>query len=172
MRAVAKKSFNDGAAPRLKGRHVLAAVVSFFAAVLAVNAAMIYAALSTYSGVTAAEPYRKGLNYNERVFASERQAQLNWKDALKIDPDGQVTLAITGSDGRPIRNLSVELSIGRPTTNHQDLNFSLVAQDAGGYGARIGPLPPGAWIAGVEARATEGDSEPIFRSRRRLWMAP
>lgn len=171
MKAVTKNSFHDGGAPRLKGRHVLAAVVSFFAAVLAVNAAMIYAALSTYSGVTAAEPYRKGLNYNERVFASERQAQLNWKDALKIDPDGQVTLAITGSDGRPIRNLSVEFSIGRPTTNRQDLNLRLLAQDTG-YGARIGPLPPGAWIAGVEARASEGDSEPIFRSRRRLWMAP
>jgi nitrogen fixation protein FixH len=151
---------------------VLAAVLSFFAAVLAANAAMIYAALSTYSGVTAAEPYRKGLHYNERVLASERQAQLNWKDALKIDPDGQVTVAITGTDGRPIRNLSVDLSIGRPTTNRQDLNLRLVAQDAGGYGARIGPLPPGAWIAGVEARATGGDSEPIFRSRRRLWMAP
>lgn len=162
----------DRAAACLEGRHVLVAVVAFFAAVLAVNAAMIYAALSTYSGVTAAEPYRKGLHYNERVRASERQAQLNWQDVVKIDRDGRVSLSITAADGRPVPNLSVELSIARPSTNRQDKTLRLVAQGGGGYGAAIAPLEPGAWIVGVEARATAAESEPIFRSRRRLWMAP
>jgi nitrogen fixation protein FixH len=169
---VTENSLSDRANPRLEGRHVLAAVLSFFAAVLAVNAAMIYAALSTYSGVTAAEPYRKGLHYNERVIASERQAQLNWQDVLRIERDGQVTLSLTEADGRPIRNLDVELSIGRPSTNRQDRSLRLLARDAGGYGAQIAPLPPGAWIVGIEARATAADGEPMFRARRRLWMAP
>lgn len=162
----------DGAAARLDGRHVLVAVVAFFAAVLAVNAAMIYAALSTYSGVTAAEPYRKGLHYNERVRASERQAQLNWQDVVTIDRDGQVSLSITAADGRPIPNLSVELSLARPSTNRQDKTLRLLAQAGGGYGAAMTPLEPGTWIVGVEARATAVESEPIFRSRRRLWLAP
>ena len=65
----------------LTGRHVLAAMLVFFAVVFAVNAAMIYAALSTYSGVVADEPYRKGLHYNERIVADERQRQRNWREA-------------------------------------------------------------------------------------------
>jgi len=169
---VAENSYSDSSQTRLDGRHVLLAVLAFFAAVLAVNAVMMYAALSTYSGVTSAEPYRKGLHYNERVGASERQQQLNWNDVAKIEPNGKVTLSITGADGRPIRNLSVDLSIGRPTTNRQDRKLRLLAQDAGGYGAQVVPLEPGAWIIDVEARATATDEEPIFRSRRRLWMAP
>src|SRR5262245_11432434 len=133
---------------------------------------MIYAALSTYSGVTAAEPYIKGLHYNERVSASERQQQLNWKDVLTIEPAGRVAVAITGGDGRPIRDLSVDLNIGRPSTNRQARKLRLIAQAAGGYGAQIPPLEPGAWIVDLEARATAADGEPIFRARRRLWMAP
>ena len=169
---MAENSLSDSPQTRLDGRHVLLAVVAFFVAVLAVNAAMIYAALSTYSGVTAAEPYRKGLHYNERVSASERQEQLNWKDVANIEPNGKVTLSIVGADGQPIRNLSVDLSIGRPTTNRHDRKLRLLAQEAGGYGAQIAPFEPGAWIIDVEARATATDEEPIFRSRRRLWMAP
>jgi nitrogen fixation protein FixH len=172
LNAVTENPLSASAGPRLAGWHVLAAVLAFFAAVLAVNAVMIYAALSTYSGVTAAEPYRKGLHYNARILAAERQAQLDWKEVLNIEPDGHVVLSLRGADGRPISNLEVELSIGRPSTNRQDRHLRLLAQDAGGYSAQIAPLPPGAWIVGIEARETAADDEPIFRARRRLWMAP
>ena len=156
---------------RLTGRHVLAAMLVFLAVVFAVNAAMIYAALSTYSGVVAAEPYRKGLHYNDRILAEERQRLRNWQEALTIEPDGWVTLAITGADGEHIGNLSVDLTIGRPSTNREDVKLGLVA-DAGRYRGQIAPLPPGAWIVALEARSAGADGEPIFRARKRLWVAP
>jgi len=56
----------------LRGRHVLAGFLGFFAIVFVVNGAMMYAAVSTYSGLVANEPYRKGLHYNERLAAAER----------------------------------------------------------------------------------------------------
>jgi len=156
---------------RLTGRHVLAAMLLFLAVVFGVNAAMIYAALSTYSGVIAAEPYRKGLHYNDRILADQRQRLRNWQEVLTIEPDGHITLAITGSDAEPIGNLSIELAIGRPSTNRQDVKLRLVA-DAGRYRGQIAPLPPGAWIVAVEARSASADGEPIFRARKRLWIAP
>lgn len=156
---------------RLTGRQVLAVMLVFLAVVFAVNAAMIYAALSTYSGVVAAEPYRKGLHYNDRILAEERQRLRNWREALTIAPDGRITLAISGADAEPIGNLSVDVAIGRPSTNREDVKLRLVA-DAGRYRGQIAPLPPGAWIVALEARSAGAAGEPIFRARKRLWVAP
>jgi nitrogen fixation protein FixH len=156
---------------RLTGRHVLAAMLLFLAVVFAVNAAMIYAALKTYSGVVAAEPYRKGLHYNDRILAAERQRQRDWREALRIEPDGRIMLAIRSADGEPIGHLSVDVTIGRPATDRQDVKLRLLA-DAGGYRGQIAPLPPGAWVVGVEARSAAADAEPTFRARQRLWIAP
>jgi nitrogen fixation protein FixH len=156
---------------RLSGRHVLAVMLVFLAVVFAVNAAMIYAALSTYSGVVAAEPYRKGLHYNDRILAEERQRLRNWREALTIEPDGRITLAIAGANAEHIGNLSVDVAIGRPSTNREDVKLRLVA-DAGRYRGQIAPLPPGAWIVALEARSVGSGGEPIFRARKRLWVAP
>ena len=56
---------------------------------------MIYSALSTHTGLVANEPYRKGLHYNERIEADERQARLGWSDSIEIGRDGRVTLLVT-----------------------------------------------------------------------------
>jgi len=154
---------------RLTGRHVLAAMLVFLTVVCAVNTAMVYWALSTYSGVVAPEPYRQGLHYNDRILADQRQR--HWRDALTIEPDGRITLAIIAADGQLVGNLSVEVAIGRPSTNRQDVKLRLVAY-AERYRGQIAPLPAGAWIVAVDARSEGADGEPMFRARRRLWVAP
>ena len=84
----------------LRGRHVLWVFLGFFATVFVVNGAMIYSAVSTYSGLVANEPYRKGLHYNERIAAAERQANLGWTDTLQVGRDGQVRMLLSDADGR------------------------------------------------------------------------
>ena len=156
----------------MHGWQVLSCLLAFFAVVLAVNAAMIYWALSTYSGVVASEPYRKGLHYNDRLRADERQQQLHWREALSIDRDGQLVLALSDAEGQLIRGLSVEITLGRPSTNRDDVTLTLAADSTGRYRARLSPLPDGSWIVGIEARASAADPDPVFRARRRLWIAP
>ena len=156
----------------LTGWHVLLVFVVFFAAVFAVNATMIYSAVSTYSGVVAAEPFRKGLHYNDRILANERQLQLHWLDTLTIDREGRVELSLTNADGHAITGLSVATTIGRPSTNREDVKVDLAAGAAGRYEAQIAPLAPGSWIATIDARTSAQAVEPIFRARRRVWMAP
>ena len=53
----------------ITGRHVLIGMLVFFGVILGVNGMFLYSALSTYTGVVSDEPYRKGLNYNERIEA-------------------------------------------------------------------------------------------------------
>jgi nitrogen fixation protein FixH len=161
-------------APRqqgLRGRHVLWVLLGFFAAVFAVNGAMIYSAVSTYSGLVANEPYRKGLHYNERIAAAERQVQLGWTDALQVGRDGLVRMSLSDADGRPVQGMRVAGMLGRPSTNRHDVVLQLVEGEPGQYEARISALAEGNWLVSLDVRANEA-ADPIYRTRRRIWLKP
>lgn len=161
-------------APRqqgLRGGHVLGAFLGFFATVFVVNGALIYSAISTYSGLVANEPYRKGLQYNERIAADERQARLGWKDVLEVGRDGRVRMGLSDADGRPVRGMRVGGVLGRPSTNRHDIALQLVEASPGQYEARTSPLPEGNWLLSLEVREHEV-ADPVYRTRRRIWLKP
>ncbi len=156
----------------LQGRHVLAAFLAFFAAVFVANGAMIYQALSTHTGLVANEPYRKGLHYNERIAADDRQSRLGWVEALEVTRDGLVRLEVTQAEGRPVGGLRIVGVVGRPSTNRHDVKLNFTETTAGRYEAQVAPLAEGNWIVALEAFADVRDSEPVYRLRRRLWLKP
>ena len=147
------------------------AFLGFFATIFVVNGTMIYSAVSTYSGLVANEPYRKGLQYNERIAAEERQARLGWKDALEIDRDGRVRMTLADADGRPVRGMNIAGVLGRPSTNRHDIVFQLVETSPGQYQALTSPLPEGNWLLSLEVRVHE-TADPVYRTRRRMWLKP
>jgi nitrogen fixation protein FixH len=155
----------------LQGRHVLIGFIAFFGAVFLVNGAMIYSAISTYSGLVANEPYRKGLAYNERIAADERQGRLGWIETLELGRDGRVTFLLTEADGRAVRGLKVDGVLGRPSTNRLDVKVVLAETEPGRYETRTDSLAGGSWLVTLEARQ-QADAEPIYRTRRRLWLKP
>ena len=155
----------------LQGRHVLWLCLAFFAVIFAVNGAMIYSALSTNTGLVANEPYRKGLHYNERIAADERQARLGWTEALDVGRDGHVRIAIVDPSGRAVRNLVLGATLGRPSTERLDRKLAMSETAPGRYEAQAGVLPGGTWLISLEAR-TSASADPIYRLRRRLWLAP
>jgi nitrogen fixation protein FixH len=156
----------------LQGRHVLAVFLAFFAAVFVANGAMIYQALSTHTGLIANEPYRKGLHYNERIAADQRQQQLGWVETLEVTREGLVRLAMAETDGRPVGGLKISGVLGRPSTNRLDVRLALSETAPGRYEARTTPLPEGNWIVTLEAFSRTDQSEPVYRLRRRLWLKP
>jgi nitrogen fixation protein FixH len=149
---------------------VLGAFLAFFAAIFVMNGALIYAAVRTNSGLVANEPYRKGLHYNERISAEERQAQLGWTEKLDVTQDGGIALLLTDNAGQPITGLKVETVLGRPATNREDIRVALNEVAPGRYTAQVAPLGAGSWLVALEARADAG--EPVYRLRRRLWFTP
>lgn len=154
----------------IRGHHVLLGVLSFFALVFAVNGYFMFAAISTYSGVVADEPYLKGLAYNARIAAGERQIELGWQDGVSLSNDGRITVTVTDREARPVQGLAISGFIGRPSTVQHDHAFRLTEQERGRYTADIGALEPGNWIIALEARSSADDAEPAYRARRRLWL--
>jgi nitrogen fixation protein FixH len=159
------------ASGKLQGRHVLMLFVAFFGAIFAVNGYFLYAALATHTGVVSQEPYRKGLAYNDRIAADERQSALGWQHTIDLALDGHVRLRMTDAAGHPVAGLRFEATVGRPVTGDFDRRLALAETAPGVYEGRVAALTSGAWIAGLEAFATSGQ-EPIYRGRNRLWLKP
>lgn len=163
---------------QITGKHVLAAMVGFFGVVFAVNGVLLRQALSTHSGVVAVEPYRKGLDYNRRIAADERQELLGWRADVVLEADGRLVLDIAGPDGRPITDLVVSATVGRPSTSRHDVHMRLREQRPGRWVAEAGTLASGSWLVTLEATSSAAagmpadPSEPLFRMRRRLWLKP
>lgn len=156
----------------LKGHHVLMAFLGFFLVVFAVNGVFLYSAISTYTGIVAVEPYRKGLNYNRRIAADEAQKAQGWQEALEVTRSGQVTLRLSNRLGAPVEGLAVIGTFGRPSTAQHDAKLELAELRPGTYTARIAPPEPGAWIVALEARPLAAPNEITYQLRKRLWLKP
>ncbi len=164
----------------LTGRHVLTAAIGFFSVVLAVNGFLLFKAVSTHSGLVAQEPYRKGLDYNDRITASDRQRVRGWRESLDVDPTGDVKLVLADAGGHPVSGLLVKGGLGRPATTTQDRAFEFKESAPGTYLAQVGQLAAGNWILQIEAGArsepSRGSERPdgsvSYRLKRRLWLKP
>ncbi len=154
----------------LKGKHVLIAFLGFFGVIFAVNGVFLYSAISTYTGVVAQEPYRKGLQYNDRIAAGARQAELGWTETIEVNSDA-VILRLTDRAGKPVSGLRIEGVLGRPSTNPHDIALSFSEIDTGRYAVDVGAIEPGSWMVNIEAAWPRSESrEPVYRARKRLWL--
>ncbi len=156
----------------LKGSHVLVSFGLFFGTIFLVNGSLIYKAISTNAGLVANEPYRKGLHYNDRIAASERQALLNWTEGATLTRDGRLVVSLETENGKPVVGLKVDAVIGRPSTNRVDKTLELKEEAPGHYVANAGALEAGAWLVSFEARVDPKAEDPIYRARRRMWLTP
>lgn len=158
----------------IQGRHVLYAMLGFFGVIFAVNGLFLYFALGSYTGVVADEPYRKGLEYNERIAADVRQTALGWTHKVSVDPGGHVILTLTDRAGAPVAGLGVAGSVGRPSTSAFDKVSKLVEVQPGRYAGNVDALDTGSWLVSIEAsRPGSGDTfEIVYRVKERLWLKP
>lgn len=156
----------------LNGRHVLFAILGFFAAVMAVNAVFVYFAASTFTGLEAPKAYRSGIAYNESLAAAAAQARLGWTPALRVDaeaPETAVALTLTDDGGRPLQGLVVNATWRRPTQAADDQAMALSPEGPGRYAGRIALPARGQWDLILVAEDARGHR---FRLDRRLWIKP
>lgn len=159
----------------IQGWHVLAGMLAFFGIIFTVNAVFLVSALRTHTGIVSQQPYRKGLDYNNRISAYARQKALGWSHAVEIDmARKQVRLTLVDRHGRPVSGLLVNGFIGRPATEQYDRAVSLVeTAKPGTYSADVEDLSPGNWLVQIEASEQRtGSSEIVYRLRKRLWLKP
>lgn len=159
----------------IQGWHVLVGMIAFFGVIFAVNGVFLVSALNTHTGIVSKQPYRKGLDYNDRIAADERQQKLGWTHTIALDQKSEdARLVLADKHGRPVSGLDVQGFLGRPSTEQHDTRIAMEEQGTPGtYIAKVGALEPGNWLLAVEARETKSDrAAVVYRLRKRLWLKP
>lgn len=153
----------------LTGKHILFAMIAFFAAVMAVNGYFIYTALRTFPGEDVRRSYLQGLNYNETLAERRAQAALNWRAEAGIvaQADGTaVEVRVANHEGSAIEGLEMSGVLRRPADSDHDVALTFTSYGGGLYVARTPRLAPGAWD--VRATAQRG-AERFSFVRRQMW---
>ncbi len=155
------------------GRRVILGFVAFFGVLIAVQAAFIAIAVSTHTGIVSKQPYRKGLNYGERIIQSEKQKKLGWKEDISLsDNQDRLILRIQNKESAPVRNLILTGELSRPVHKNEDLSLEFREDRPGEYGADLSGSKSGSFIVDVAAKQKTSNTEVVWRTRRRLWIKP
>jgi nitrogen fixation protein FixH len=156
----------------IRGRHVLVAMLAFFALIIGVNIAFTVLAVRSFPGEDEKRSYLQGLNYNQRLEARAAQAALGWTTTagLVARGDGVVALVeVRDAHGKAVEGLTVTGRLRRPATTRDDRTLVFRAEGDGVYVADASGLVDGAWA--FDGVATRGEQR--FEFERRLsWRSP
>jgi nitrogen fixation protein FixH len=155
----------------IAGRHVLWGLIGFFGVIFAVNAIFVYVAEETFSGGDTSDPYRKGLNYNATLRASERQAERGWQTDIAYEAKtGRLALNFVDKSALPITGLDINATLSRPATDKEDRRVAMVETSPGVYAATVS-LAPGLWVLSVASHKAGSTHGAAYRLKRRLFVA-
>ncbi|GHF41326.1 FixH family protein [Seohaeicola zhoushanensis] len=135
---------------QLTGRHVAAIFVGAFGVIIAVNIALAVSAVKTFPGLEVKNSYVASQEFNTRLH---EQLALGW--TVRADErDGEIFLAITDREGKPVQVASLDAVVGRATHVRDDVTPDF-AFDGTRYVAPL-ELGPGNWNVRMDARALDG----------------
>jgi nitrogen fixation protein FixH len=155
----------------IEGRHVLMALIGFFGVMLFANGVFVYFALATFSGGDTANPYGKGLHYNETLKAAARQAELGWQTELSYDDKtGRLLVSFLDKGAAPVTGLEIGAMLSRPATDKEDRFVALNEVARGTYAASVA-LEPGLWVVSIASREAGEGQDAAYRLKRRLFVA-
>ena len=127
--------------------------------VIVVNAALIFFAVHSFSGLATQDAYAKGLAFDRGLAAARAQAELGWQvdvaaTASPADAAPTVTLAAAFRDaaGRALDGLVVRAFLVRPTSAGHDRALDLPAHGEGHYLTTAALPLRGEWLLTVAAR--------------------
>ncbi|MGZ9099987.1 MAG: FixH family protein [Brevundimonas sp.] len=148
----------------VKGWHVAAGVVAFFALVIGVDASFLVMAYRTHPGQVAPRPYEAGLIYNTELERLRAQDALGWRAGAQARSNG-LDVLIQDRNGRPLTGLRVSATLQRPATEQGRAEVVLNETAPGQYG--VDRTLSGAWDVRIEAADNPGRS--FIAERRLTW---
>jgi len=159
--------------PEIKGVHVLAALLLFFASIIAINVAFAVAAVRTFPGEDERRSYTQGLRYNDLLSERRAQRELGWRarGALAATTDGaEVVVNLIDRDGRPIQGARVSGVLRWPPNQSGDRALTFQQRGDGRYVADVGALGVGSWD--LRARAEDRSGEALDFEAELTWSSP
>lgn len=133
------------------------AFVGVFVVIIAVNAGLVYFALSSWPGLTVQHAYEDGLTYNRVIAETEKEARLGWKFTIKFVSDGAGTASgrlivdAADKDGRALENLVLKLELERPVDALPPVQAQIAHENGGRYTAHLALPRAGQWEAYLAA---------------------
>jgi nitrogen fixation protein FixH len=157
----------------LHGGHVLAGLLLFFAAIIAINVAFAVAAVRTFPGEDERRSYTQGLHYNDVLAERRMQADLGWRarSALALTPQGaRLVVRLADRAGAPIDDATVSAVLRWPPNESGDRSLRFTPIGAGAYAAELGVLAPGRWD--LRARAEDPQGRALDFEAELTWPIP
>jgi nitrogen fixation protein FixH len=147
------------------------AFVAFFGIVLAANAAMIWIAFATWTGLKTEGAYQEGLAYNRTLAAAQARDALGWRVELDLSAEGRLAgleLRLADRYGILIEDAEVTAAFVRPTHAGHDVELEVPHRHGGVYQAEAALPFAGVWELHLVAESG-GDT---YRLRRRVYLEP
>ncbi|HEY2659923.1 MAG TPA: FixH family protein [Caulobacteraceae bacterium] len=155
---------------RLTGWHVLGGLVLFFGGDIAINVGFIIAAVHSFPGEVASDPYEAGVAYDRTLAQEAKERRLGWLATVeKVAPDAHgeaIVVRWTDGSGRLLSGLNVTGAMHRPATERQDASLTFAETSPGLYRA-VAQTGPGAWDVAVTAADRRGAQRTA--ERRLIW---
>jgi nitrogen fixation protein FixH len=128
--------------------------VGAFAVIIAVNLVLVYAALSTFTGVTTGKAYDRGRGYNAVIAEAARQDALGWTTRVVLQ-GGVLSVAATDREGLAVGS-RVEGVLLRPLEG-AELRLDFAAAGPGHFIALADLPAQGQWEARLTLTGERGE---------------
>lgn len=142
-------------------------IVGFFVVIFAMNAALIYFAYSSFSGLAVKDYYQKSYFYDAQRSAAKTlgwSVAMDIKTPLELNKDLPVFFSVLDKGGAPIRGAAVFVTVRRLTTDRFDTRYELKETGAG-YAGVLRLSGAGRWEIFVEAQKQGRQVEKRFKVR-------
>ncbi len=140
--------------PDTKRSLIPLAFFAFFGVVLSANAAMVYIAVQSWTGLEYSGYYLKGLRHNDTLAAIDRQNARGWTSAVSVVARGHrridFTVTLQDRNGEALTGARAVASFRRPTHAGHDFRVTLEPIGIGRYGRTVSLPLAGQWQVNVE----------------------
>lgn len=136
-----------------RGRWIPWAFVGGMGIVVLVNLVLVYAALSTFTGVTTGQAYDRGRAYNQVLAEAARQDALGWQ-ARVVAEAGMLRVSVTDREGLPVAGRLSGVML-RPLEG-STVGLDFVAEGPGRFRAPLELPARGQWEARLRLAGPQG----------------
>jgi nitrogen fixation protein FixH len=158
---------------RVKGWHVLAAMLAFFGVVIAINVGFTVAAIRSFPGEDERLSYMQGLHFNDALAERRAQRMLGWRASAELERaenGASLIVVMRTRDGEPIEHLGIAATLGRRASAAYDQTLVFNPQGGGVYVAALPALAAGKWR--LRARATNSRAQALDFESDLRWPSP
>lgn len=124
--------------------------VAGFAIVIAVNGAMMWLAIGSFSGLYSGHARERGVHYNDVVAEQRSRDALGWTVRVDWQPGAdRLDLALSDAAGRPLESAAVTVELIRPAEKRAPVAVALNDVGTGKFSGHVVLPARGNWDADI-----------------------